>query len=307
MGGRNGLPHAPAARSSLARRTPVIVAIFALAVALTTATLTLVIRPALLRPTPSQATGAQVSSSAPLPAPAPCHGCWRPALQTSWQWQLTAPVDQTPNVTMYDIDLFDNSAAVVQALHAQGRRVVCYINAGAWEDWRPDAGAFPRSLLGSDNSGWPGERWLDIRQLPQLLPLIEARVRQCRAKGFDGVEFDNVDGYANSSGFPLTASDQLRFNSALANMAHAHDLSVALKNDLDQIPQLLPYFDWALDEQCFQYQECDALQPFIATGKPVMEVEYALAPAQFCPQANQRDFNALRKNLALDAPRIACR
>lgn len=207
---------------------------------------------------------------------------------------------------MFDIDLFENSADVVQSLHARGRKAVCYINAGAWERWRPDAKRYPAALLGQSD-GWPDERWLDIRQLRALLPILEARVNLCQAKGFDGVEFDNVDGYANTSGFPLTARDQLRFNMTLANLAHAHHLSVALKNDLDQVSQLLPYFDWALDEQCFQYNECDALQPFIHAGKAVMEVEYTLAPEQFCPQANALNFNAMKKNLSLDAPRIACR
>ncbi len=248
----------------------------------------------------------QPTASGALPTPTACAGCWRPPLRTSWQWQLSTPVDLSVAAQAYDIDLFDNSAATVQALHASGRKAVCYINAGAWEDWRPDAQRYPGALLGQSD-GWPGERWLDIRQLPALLPILTARVQQCQAKGFDGVEFDNVDGYTNTTGFPLSAGDQLRFNSTLANLAHTHHLAVALKNDLDQIPQLLPYFDFALDEQCFQYAECDKLQPFISAGKPVMEVEYSLSPAQFCPQANALNFNALKKNLSLDAPRIPCR
>ncbi len=253
----------------------------------------------------TSAPAAQTPQAA-LPAPLACHECWRPPLVTSWQWQFTLPVDQSPNVAMYDIDLFENSAEVVRSLHAKGRKVVCYINAGAWESWRPDARRYPPELLGKSD-GWPGERWLDIRRLSTLLPILEARVNLCQSKGFDGVEFDNVDGYANTTGFSLTARDQLRFNMTLANLAHAHHLSVALKNDLDQVPQLLPYFDWALDEQCFQYSECDALQPFIHAGKAVMEVEYTLTPEQFCLQANALDFNAMKKNLSLDALRIPCR
>jgi hypothetical protein len=208
---------------------------------------------------------------------------------------------------MYDVDLFETPASVVASLHGAGRKVVCYLNAGAWENWRPDAGSYPHALLGKGLQGWPGERWLNIRRLDALMPLINARLDQCRAKGFDGVELDNVDGYANDTGFPLTADDQLRFNIALANAAHAHGLSVALKNDLDQVGALLPYFDWALDEQCFEYQECDKLTPFIAAGKPVMEVEYNVAPASFCPQTNALGFNALYKHLALDAYRVSCR
>ena len=41
---------------------------------------------------------------------------------------------------------------------------------------------------------------------------------------------------------------------------------MGLKNDLDQVPQLLPYFDWALNEECMAYDECDLLAPFIDAG-----------------------------------------
>jgi len=62
-----------------------------------------------------------------------------------------------------------------------------------------------------------------------------------------------------------------------------------------------------LDEQCFQYSECGALAPFVQAGKAVMVVEYNTAPALFCQQANGLNFNALYKNLNLDASRTACR
>ncbi len=240
-----------------------------------------------------------------LPQPVPCPTCWHPPLNTSWQWQLSGTVDQSVNATMYDIDMFNNSAGVVASLHAQGRTVICYIDAGTWENWRPDAGKFPKSVLGRPN-GWPGERWLDIRRIGILGPIMQARMDQCAAKGFDGVEFDNVDGYTNNTGFPLTAADQLTYNTWLANQAHTRALSVALKNDLDQVTTLLPYFDWALDEQCFQYTECAKLTPFIQAGKAVMEVEYNLKPAQFCARANAMNFNSLYKHLNLGPFRIAC-
>ena len=155
--------------------------------------------------------------------------------------------------------------------------------------------------------GWAGEQWLDIRQLQVLAPIMQARLDMCQRKGFDGVEFDNVDGYTNDTGFPLTANDQLAYNTWLAQEAHARGMSAGLKNDLDQVTQLVPSFDWALDEQCFQYQECDLLTPFIRAGKAVFEVEYSLNTSQFCQEADALDFNSLRKDPALDATRTACR
>ena len=231
---------------------------------------------------------------------------WIPPAATSWQWQLTGTLDLNVNAAMFDVDLFDTPASAVVALHARGRRAICYLSAGTWEDWRPDARRFPADVLGSVVSGWPNERWLDIRRLDILGPIMEARLDQCRDKGFDGVEPDNVDGYTNRPGFPLSAADQLRYNRWFAQAAHARGLSVGLKNDLDQIPQLVDVFDWALAEQCFEYAECDRLQPFVAAGKAVFVVEYKTAASAFCPLATKMGFNAMRKNLNLNAFREAC-
>jgi hypothetical protein len=230
---------------------------------------------------------------------------WSPVPGTTWQWQLSGGVDLSVDAAMYDVDLFDTSAATVADLHQRGRHVVCYLDAGTYEPGRPDAGSFPDAVLGNGVEGWPGERWLDIRRLDVLQPIIEARLDLCRSKGFDAVEPDNVDAYANSSGFPLSADDQLAFNRFIAAAAHARGLSVALKNDLDQAAALQPDFDWALDEQCYEYQECRALQPFAQAGKAVFIAEYALDPSAFCSQARAAGYSAMRKHLELDAWRQA--
>ena len=233
---------------------------------------------------------------------------WHPALNTSWQWHLNKlPVDQSIEVEMYDIDLFDTDSDVVAALHAQGRIVICYMNAGGWEDWRPDAESFPREVIGKNLDEWEGENWLDIRQIEQLAPIMEARLDLCEEKGFDGVEPDNVDGFQNDTGFPLSYNDQLAFNIWLATEAHERGLSIGLKNDMDQIPDLLEHFDWALNEQCFEYDECETLLPFIEAGKPVFNVEYELEPSEFCDQANALNFNSMKKNWNVDAWRAPCR
>lgn len=232
---------------------------------------------------------------------------WRPALRTSWQWQLSdLPVDLSIDVDMYDIDLFENDAEVVAALHASARRVICYINAGGWEEWRPDAGQFPDVVIGKNLNGWPGERWLDIRQIDQLAPIIEARLDMCKDRGFDGVEPDNVDGYLNDTGFPLSYADQLRFNLWLSTEAHERGLSIGLKNDLEQVPDLVEHFDWALNEECFAYDECETLLPFIAAGKAVFHVEYEFDPREFCDQVNALNFNSMRKDWDLGARQAPC-
>ncbi len=248
------------------------------------------------------------SAPASVAAPIPCPSCWHPGRGVSWQWQLSSPPKASAllDVRMYDVDGFETSKTLVHKMHARGIKAVCYVSAGSWEKWRADADRFPASVLGKSN-GWPGERWLDIRKRSVLAPIMRARVRMCARKRFDAVEFDNVDGYQNATGFPLTGADQLRYDAFLANAAHRRGMSVLLKNDLGQTPKLFRYFDGALNEQCFQYRECGALRRFVRAGKPVFNVEYKLAASAFCPKANARNFNSLKKRLSLDAWRAPCR
>jgi hypothetical protein len=231
---------------------------------------------------------------------------------TSWQWQLTGTVDQTvlDNVSnskkLYDIDLFDNPASTVAGLKAKGITVICYFSAGTSENWRADYSSFPSSVQGSGN-GWPGEKWLDIRNWSVLGPIMTARMDLAVTKGCDGVEPDNVDGYNNSTGFPLTAANQITFNKNLAAAAHARGLNVALKNDVDQLSQLVNDFDWALNEECFHYSECGGYSAFVAQNKAVLGVEYTGSTSTFCPQANAANYDWLKKDLDLTATRTACR
>jgi len=133
-----------------------------------------------------------------------------------------------------------------------------------------------------------------------------ARFDLCKQKGFDAVEPDNVDGYDNDPGFSFTAADQLAYNRYIAGLAHERGLSVGLKNDLEQIPQLMPSFDFAVDEQCFEYAECHLLSPFIAAGKAVFHTEYSGSTADFCPRAKLLKLSSMLKRLKLDAWRQAC-
>lgn len=240
--------------------------------------------------------------------PAPCKGCYLPKPTTKpWQWQLSgAAIDLRPRAVMYDVDALEVPARVVRELHSRSRRAVCYVDVGSWEGFREDAGRFPPETLGNAYEGFPDERWLDIRRIDLLAPVLEARLDICRAKGFDGVEPDNLDGYQNDTGFPLSYGDQIAFNVWIANAAHRRGLSVALKNDGEQVRDLLRYFDFAIVEECFEARECRLYQPFVAAGKAVFVAEYRLAPRRFCPQARRRRMSAIRKRPSLGAFRLTC-
>lgn len=240
--------------------------------------------------------------SALLLAP-PALAAWRPPEHLSWYWQLTGRLNVSHAVDAYDVDGFETSAARVRALHEAGRRVICYIDVGTWEDFRPDAGQFPRSVLGRSN-GWPGERWLDVRRLSVLEPLMSARIEMCARKGFDALEPDNIDGYANRTGFPLTAREQLVYDRWVAHEAHAVGLAVFQKNDPQQARRLEPYFDGVLDEQCNQYAECSSFRAYLDAGKPVLNAEYDLPARRFCAADRRLGIMGAVFNLALNGSKF---
>ncbi len=247
---------------------------------------------------------------------------WLPSSATPLrlQWLLSTPLDVNnpthmglrdfggatlPYPDVYDIDGFDNPAGTVSYLHALGKPVICYISAGSWEDWRPDAASFPESVKGNNN-GWPGEKWLDIRAVSTLEPIMRNRIAMCASKGFDAVEPDNIDGYTNSTGFPLTANDQLVYNRALAQWTHEAGLTAILKNDVEQVPDLVGSFDAALNEECYRYAECAGYSAFVSAGKAVWVAEYRKTRLSKCSSAALSRFNLSIFRLALDGPRQPC-
>jgi endo-alpha-1,4-polygalactosaminidase (GH114 family) len=230
---------------------------------------------------------------------------WQPnaSAPIHWQWQIGTPfntsTDQLPGVTVYDIDAYDNAASVVSALHAKGFIVIAYVSFGTYENWRPDAAGFPANVKGSSN-GWPGENWLDIRS-DTVKTIMAARLDLIKSKGFDAVEPDNVDGYSNSTGFPLTAQDQLNYNEWIAAQCHLRGLSVGLKNDIDQVTTLQPYFDWTLNEESYKYNEYSGLSAFTGNNKAVFEVEYGKSTPQ-ASALNALHFNSMTRDLDLVSP-----
>lgn len=237
--------------------------------------------------------------------PRPAAARWLPVPGASWQWQLSGVLDLEVDADIYDVDFETTTRAEAERLKHDGRRLICYLSVGSWENFRGDAGTFPPIVLGQIMDGWPDERWLDIRRLNVLLPIMAARMDACAAKGFDAVEPDNVDGYRNATGFPLTATDQLAYNRAIARLAHARGLSAALKNDVDQIPDLVHDFDFAVNEECVRYAECEAYTPFTDAGKAVLHVEYQ-GSLGFCADTRRSGFSSMRKPVDLGPARRSC-
>jgi hypothetical protein len=227
---------------------------------------------------------------------------WRPPPTTAaWQWQLQGRIDTSIEAGVYDVDGFEASKGDVRALQRQGRRAICYLDVGSWENYRPDADRFPAAVIGRRYEGFPDERWLDVSRFQLFAAPLERRIAICAKKRFDAVEPDNIAGWESQTGFEISAADQLRFNRWIADQVHSRGMAVALKNDGRQVDQLVGLFDFAIVEQCFQYRECSVYRPFVERGKAVFEAEYELDPTAFCDAAKALDFSAIRKSYDLFA------
>lgn len=216
---------------------------------------------------------------------------YRPNINTTWQWQLTGPINTNYNVDVYDIDLFDTSTETISSLKSSGKKVLCYFSAGSSEKWRPDFNKFDTASMGKSLSGWAGEKWLDIRS-QNVMNVASSRLDLAVTKGCDGVEPDNVDGYTNRTGFTLTKNDQLNFNRYLAEEAHKRGLTVALKNTGDLAEELVDYFDLSINEECHKYKECDQLAVFTEQGKPIFNAEYKFNK-KICPQSLEQNIRTI--------------
>ena len=177
------------------------------------------------------------------------------------------------NYSLVTIDMEDSTEAEIAELQNNGTFVICYISAGTSENGRSDEASFA-AYTGNGVSGWPDEKWLDISN-PAVLSLMQKRIDKAAAKGCNGIEFDNVDGYSNNTGFALSYQNQIDYNKGLAQYAKSKNLKTALKNDVDQVADLEPYFDMAINEECNSYNECAPYDKFLSDNKPVFNIEYS--------------------------------
>ena len=225
----------------------------------------------------------------PMPPPEPCVApspgtCWYPphldgaGHPMRWDWQIgrVTPLERTGSraVDIYDIDGFLTTHAEVRQIHTTWQaatlphpKAICYLDL-AWEDYRPDGtqtqygGRFPADTLGNIYYGYPQERWVDLRQLDALKPMLEARIRMCAHKGFDAVELDDIDSFEppSTTGFDLTPGDAQNFLAYVDNEIHRHGMTVLWKNTGILSWWGRNYSDGAVVEECYAYSECFSSQ-----------------------------------------------
>lgn len=126
---------------------------------------------------------------------------WRPRIGMSWQIVLRNPIDNavptfTPDVQVWDIDLYENEAKTIRKLQKAGKKVICYFSAGTYESYRSDKDEFDKRDLGKTLDEWPDERWIRLSS-PKVRSIMSRRIAVAASKGCDAIDPDNVDGFVS--------------------------------------------------------------------------------------------------------------
>lgn len=161
----------------------------------------------------------------------------------------------------------------------------CYVNGfqtqpaerDAWLADHPDLVLLDAAGDPVVDPGWPDELLLDTRTAQQRAAITEVvgeQVRRCAERGFVAVELDNLDSWTRSGGL-LTEDAAVDLAARLVAVAHEAGLAAGQKNtpDLGTRGRDEAGFDFAVAEQCLQYDECAAYTDVY--GDAVVDVEYA--------------------------------
>lgn len=148
------------------------------------------------------------------------------------------------------------------------------------------------------DEGWPDELLLDTTTAEHraaIADVLGAQVRACAERGFAAVELDNLDSWTRSGG-RLDEDGAVDLAARLVAVAHDAGLAAGQKNT----PRLATRgrdeagFDFAVAEECAQYDECAAYTDVY--GAAVLDIEYtddgfaaACADADRPPSTIRRD------------------
>ncbi len=196
-------------------------------------------------------------------------------LKLGLKWAIILEQDEPFNSNIADVfvlDLFETPASLVKSLKDQGKTVIAYFSAGSFEPWRPDAKLYSKADIGKKMKGWD-EYWVNISSY-KIRDIIKSRIYMAHVKGFDGVDFDNVDLYQQKSGFGFCETTNISFLGSIAGQAHDFGLVCGLKNCPELAAYLVGDFDFSINEQASEYNEQNEYYFFTKFGKPVIEIEY---------------------------------
>jgi len=244
---------------------------------------------------------------------------WQPKANQNlrWYWQLQGEINTSYDVDVYDIDI-DTPQPVINNLKARGVKLICYFSVGTVEQFRSDANRFPHQAIGESYPGFPDEQWLDLSNYSLFADIMKDRLDLCAAKGFDGIEGDNVDAYIQQipddhgnvntgTSFKITKQQSIDYIRWLAAEAHNRGLAFGLKNTEGVAGDVISDVDWLITESCHAYSWCAEARIFTQNNKPVFMTEYVEYLSDFdsaCTEARQFGFSAIYRDAGLTSPGV---
>lgn len=254
--------------------------------------------------------GTSGSASTPGGAPNTPAGPYVPPADARWFAQLDGSVDFSQDFELFYVDALNVDAAELSALHTQGKHFLCYLSAGTLESFRDDAGDFPDSVIGNELSGYPNERWLDVRS-DSVRSLMARRVQALAALGCDGVPPSSLAVQAADTGFDLSLGDALDYARWLAERIHAAGMSAGLTGPSELTQELWPTFDFGLAIGCVVGSGCSEYAPLRQAKKSVLHVELGEPVDQdapeLCKSAQMLGFDALVSDRGFTGNCVDCR
>eukprot|EP00752_Nemacystus_decipiens_P018377 g16486.t1 len=248
---------------------------------------------------------------------------YKPPLNVTWEWQIDGAAipgvfddgSLHAGVDLYDIDI-SYPKSVVEDLQDKGKAVMCYISGGTAEEFRDDFNLFPEEAKGgivtfAEGDTFPDEKWLDLRRLDLVAPIMLDRLDTLQAKGCDAVEWDNADlpvhDLGLSDGGHVVLDVQIAYNAWMAAQTHARGMGVAMKNNNEAAAFHVQDFDMVVVEECWIFGFCNNYWPWIKAKKPVLNTEYFTARCMYCPQAELMGMSTIKKVPDLTSCRVDCK
>ena len=219
-------------------------------------------------------------------AAAPARAATPPPVNAGFDYQIGGDYALPAGVGVVSRDWYAGAAP-------KGAYAICYVNAFQTQDDEPgvsrrdERSAWPRDLVLTglgDDPNWGGEYLVDIStagKRKRAADWIGPMIRTCKRKGFEAVEYDNLDSWTRfddtprEGDVPFGKGDAIAFAKLLAKRAHRLGLAVGQKNTVEltrRQARRRVRFDFAIAEECGRYDECDGYRRLY--GDHVIAIEY---------------------------------
>lgn len=183
-------------------------------------------------------------------------------------------------VVLVDVDDTDEIARLKKK---EDLVVACSFSAGTLELFRSDISSkwYDAVVPGADLASWD-EIWLDLSKLSKIKKVLRPRFNRAKALGCDALELDNVDCFladdcwkSSFSTVEKARKAEIKFIKWLSKAAHSRGMGIGLKNGLEILSSVASKIDFAVNEQCQEYDECNYYEPLIEQNKMILAVEYS--------------------------------